>query len=337
LRLNSIITVIRFFSGNNPLNVIILFFLGILIKLPNFITPVIPVPDATDSFLYIELLKALQPTGSAFPLLYPILAYILLFTQAITFNGLISDQKLFPSPNYLLALSYLLITSIVPEWNVLSPVLIINTIMVLAWPRMVGLYNHPKPKTVLFNIGFGFGITSFFYFPSAYLLLLLIVALVLFRPFHLTEWLVTVLGILTPFYFLLVYFFVFDHWEMVQRVIPKQILRLPTVTFDWKFWVEFALITFPLSIGLLMSARYSSRMLVQTRKSWNFMVFYLIIALFIPFINSFAGLTHWVLAVVPISLFLAAFYYYPKRKTFPELIFWLSLLWIMANYAVLNS
>jgi hypothetical protein len=208
---------------------------------------------------------------------------------------------------------------------------------VWAWPRMVGLYNHPKPKTVLFNIGFGFGLCSFFYFPSAYLLLLLIVALILFRPFYLTEWLIAILGILTPFYFLLVYFFVWDKWAMVKGVVPAQYLRLPDVVFNWEFWVKFSLIVFPLAIGLLMNRRYSSRLLVQIRKSWNFMVFYLIIALFIPFINSFQGLTHWVLAVVPISLFHAAFYYYPKNKKFPELIFWLSLAWIVANYAILNS
>ncbi len=335
--LNSTTTVIRFFSGNNPLNVITLFFLGIFIKLPYFITPVIPQAGTTDGFLYVELLKTLQQTGSAFPALYPVLAYILLFTQAITFNGLINDQKLFVSPNYLLALSYLLITSIVPEWNVLSPVLIINTILVWAWPRMVGLYNHPKPKTVLFNIGLGFGISSFFYFPSVFLLLLLIVALLLFRPFYVTEWLVAILGILTPFYFLLVYFFVWDHWETVYSLVPKQSLRLPTVTFNWKFWVEFSLIIFPLIIGLLMSLKFSARMLVQTRKSWSYMMFYLIIAMFIPFINSYAGLTHWILAVVPVSLFHAAFYFYPKKKKFSELIFWLSLIWIVANYAVLNS
>ncbi|HTH32075.1 MAG TPA: hypothetical protein VL946_12070, partial [Lacibacter sp.] len=112
---------IRFFSGNNPLNVIILFFLGLLIKLPYFITPVIPKPDVTDGFLYIELLKTLQQTGSVFPVVYSVIAYLLLFTQAITFNGLVNDQKLFSNPNYLLALSYLVITSVVPEWNVLSP------------------------------------------------------------------------------------------------------------------------------------------------------------------------------------------------------------------------
>ncbi len=328
---------IRFFSGNNPLNVVILFFIGLLIKLPYFITPVIPQANVTDGFLYIELLKALQTSGAALPIIYPIISFLLLFTQAITFNGLVNDQKLFSSPNYLLALSYLVVTSVVPEWNVLSPALIINTILVWAWPRMVGLYNHPKPKTVLFNIGFGFGICSFFYFPSAYLLLLLIVALLLFRPFYLTEWVVAILGILTPFYFLLVYLFVWDRWHMVEAVIPAQYLRLPDVLFDWQFWVTFSLVVFPLVIGLLMSSRYSSRLLVQIRKSWNFMIFYLIIALFIPFINSFQGLTHWILAVVPISLFQAAFYFYPKKKRFPELIFWLSLIWIVANYAILNS
>lgn len=328
---------IRFFSGNNPLNVIILFFLGLLIKLPYFITPVIPKPDVTDGFLYIELLQTLQQSGAVFPVLYSIIAYMLLFTQAITFNGLVNDQKLFATPNYLLALSYLVITSVMPEWNVLSPALIINTILVWAWPRMVGLYNHPKPKTVLFNIGFGFGLCSFFYFPSAYLLLLLIVALILFRPFYLTEWLIAILGILTPFYFLLVYFFVWDKWAMVKAVVPAQYLRLPDVSFNWEFWVKFSLVVFPLVVGLLMSRSHSSRLLVQTRKSWNFMIFYLIISLFIPFINSFQGLTHWVLAVVPISLFHAAFYFHPKKKTFPELIFWLSLIWIIANYVILNS
>ncbi|MFT3844453.1 MAG: hypothetical protein QM725_05330 [Lacibacter sp.] len=327
---------IRYFSSNNPLNVIILFFLGILIRLPYFISPVMPQTSETDGVLYGLLIKALHSTGMVFPFVYPVIVYLLVFTQAIMFNGLINEQKLFHTPNYLLALYYLVITAIVPEWNVLSPVLIINTVLVWAWPGMVGLYHQSNPKTVLYNIGFGFGLTAFFYFPSVYLLLLLIVALLLFRPFYLTEWLIAILGILSPFYFLLVYLFVWDHWYLIAKVIPPQTLRLPSVSFDWKFWVELGLIVIPLLVGLLISFNSSSRMLVQTRKSWNFMVFYLIIALFIPFMNSYAGLTHWVLAVIPVSLFHAAFGFFPKKKIFPELFFWLSLVWIVTNYVVLN-
>jgi hypothetical protein len=329
--------VIRYFSGNNPLNVILLFFAGIFLKLPYFITPVIPVAHSTDGFFYVEFLRVLKPAGAVLPVIYTIIAYLLLFTQAVTFNGLINGQKLFTTPNYLLALSYILISSIVPEWNVLSPALIINTILVLVWPYMVGLFNHPKPKHVLFNIGFGFALCSIVYFPSIYLLVLLLIALLLFRPFYLTEWLITLLGVLTPVYFLLVYFFVWDHWDKVNTIIRPQYFKLPILYINWRFWTTIILIVFPVVIGFLLSSKYSVRLLVQTRKSWSFMMFYLIIAIIIPFINSSGGLSNWVLAIVPLSLFYAAFCFYPRNKRLPEIIFWLSTGWIIANYVLLNS
>ncbi len=327
---------IRYFSGNNPLNVILLFFTGILIRLPHFITPVIPQPVKTDGLLYIQLMKALQPAGAVFPVIYPLIAYVLLFTQAVTFNGLINNQKLFPTPNYLLALTYLLVTSVVPQWNVLSPVLIINTVLVWAWPGMVGLFNSAKPKSVLFNIGFGFAVCSFFYTPSVYLLLLLFVALILFRPFYLTEWLIAILGVLTPYYFLLIYLFVWNKWKLVYQLVQPQSFRLPQQKFDWIFWTQLCFVGLPLIIGFLMSLRLAARMLVQIRKSWRFMMFYLVIALLIPFINCYNGLSNWILAAVPVSLFHAVFYYYPRKKRFPEIIFWLTIAWIIANYLLLN-
>jgi hypothetical protein len=324
--------VIRFFSGNNPLNVLILFFLGILIKLPYFLAPVIPQQTLTDGFFYLELIRNLKPAGDIFPGLYPILAYLLLFTQAVTFNGLINSQKLFSSPNLLLALAYLLITSIIPSWNVLSPGLIINSVMVWAWPKMVGLYHNPKPKGNLFNLGFGFGICSFVYFPSVYFLVLLIVALLLFRSVDLSEWLVTIVGVLTPFYFLVIYFFVWDRWQQVSKIIPSHRISLPVTEYNWKFWADLVLINLPLLIGVIISQRFSERMVVHVRKSWSFMLFYLLVALFLPFINSNAGFSHFIMAIVPISIFHAAFYAYPRKKSLPELFVWLTLIWVYTNY-----
>lgn len=307
-------------------------FLGILLKLPYFLMPVIPQAATTDGFLYIQFLKWLQVPGSAAPVIYPVIAYILLFTQAVTFNGLINDLKLFPSPNYLIGFAYLLITSIIPGWNTLSPALIINSIMVAILPSMIGLYHNQKPKGLLFNIGFGFGICSFIYFPSVYLIMLLIIALALFRPVQITEWLVTIVGLLTPFYFLLVYFFVWDQWKQVYNIIPKHRLFLPHIQYNWQFWLSISLLLFPLLVGLLLSLNYSSRMVAHIRKSWNLMVWYLGVALFIPFINNNAGLGHFIMAAVPMSIFIAAFYFYPRKKAFFEFIIWLSIAWIGWQY-----
>jgi hypothetical protein len=328
--------VIRFFSGNNPLNVLILFFLGILIKLPSFLVPVVPSGSDTDGFLYIALLNLLSHPAIYFPLLYPILSYLLLFTQAVTFNGLVNQQKLFQQPNYLVAFAYILLTSLVPDWNVLSPGLIINTIMVYAWPGMVGLYNHPKPGGPLFNIGFGFAICSFFYFPAILFWILLIAALLIFRPVILTEWLIALLGALTPFYFVLIYLYVWDHWSLLHTMFPGFQFRLPVFHMDWKIWVPFLLVNLPLIAGLYLSFQYSGRLLVHVRKSWRFMLFYLLTAFFMPFLNNNGGFSQFIIALVPVSLFYASFFYFPRKKGVPGLVVWLSVLWIFINYCVFH-
>lgn len=306
--------------------------MGILLKLPFFLQPVVPQYEDGDGFLYVSLLQALQPAGAVFPWLYPILSFLLLFIQAVTFNGLINNQKLFPQQHLLPAFSFILITSIVPDWNILSPGLIINTILVWAWPRMVGLYQNTHPKQNLFNLGFGFGICSFIYFPAVYYLALLIVALAIYRPFYISEWLVTLVGLLTPFYFVLVYFFVWDQWQLAHTLIPAHYLRLPQISFNSDFWITVVLIVLPFILGLLMSARFVGRMLVHARKSWSFMLVYLVISLLLPFVNSQGGLLHFVLAAVPISFFHAGFYSAPRKKWFPELFVWLSIAWVVINY-----
>lgn len=323
---------IRFFSGNNPLNLFVLLFLGILLKMPFFMEPVTPVAQVSDGFLYRQILSWLQQPGSYFPVLYPIIAYLLLFIQAVTLNGFVNDQKLFPTANFLIALAYLLLSSLVPEWNTLSPGIIINTIMVAVLPSMISLYHSRNVKGLLFNTGFGFGIASFIYFPSIYFIFLLIAALALFRPIQLTEWLVTLIGVLTPFYFLFVYFFVWDQWQRVYEIVPVHQLSLPAGYGHWSFWVMLGLLLLPALIGFFMSNRYSLRLVVQGRKSWGLLLYYLLLALFIPFINHHGNMGYFILAAVPLSIYAAAFYAFPSRKTIPELSIWLSIGWIIWSY-----
>lgn len=294
--------------------------------------PLQPQLHPSDGFLYRQLIHLLQQPGIAFPLLYPIIAYFLLFIQAVSLNGFVNDQKLFPSSNFLLALAYMIITSLVPEWNTLSPGIIINTIMVAVLPSMISLYHHQKVKGVLFNVGFGFGICSFIWFPSVYLMLLLIVALALFRPFQITEWIVTVIGLLTPFYFLSVYFFVWDQWDKVYEIMPFHKFSFPAIQDQWKFWTLITLILFPALIGFIMSNRYIVRLVVQGRKSWGLIIYYLLIGLFIPFINNQHGMSPYIIAAMPLSIYVAAFYVFPLGKRVPELLVWLSFAFIAWQY-----
>lgn len=293
--------------------------------------PHIPAANPADGFLFYELLQALQKPGTLFPVIYPVIAFLLLITQSLTLNRLMNEQKLMYTSHYLVAMAYLLVTSLIPEWNYLSSALIVNTVMVWAWPRMVSLYNNPNSKTLLFNIGAGFGICSFFYLPSLFLLALLIVAILVFRPFRITEWLVALMGILTPYYFLFVYLFMTDQLNFAE-LIPKFSFTNPGFKLNYLFWIRMVLLFFPLLVGMYFIQANTGRMLIQVRKSWALMSFYLIIACLIPFFNSTSTYSYWMLSAVPFAAFHAAAYLYPKRHAFPNYLHWIMILFIIIAF-----
>ena len=204
--------------------------------MPHFSETAIPYESAEAGFLYKMMYQWIAAASAFFSGSSTIIAYLLIFLQAITLNGLVNEQKLFSQPHYLTAFCYLLISSMYPAWTVFSPGLVINTFLVWAWAKMVSLHLHSAPKGALFNLGLGFGICSFIYFQSVYLMLLMFVALFLFRPFKINEWLVTIMGLLTPYYFLLIYFFVWGKWEAVRQIIPPQSIGFPSLYMNSRMW-----------------------------------------------------------------------------------------------------
>ena len=103
------------FKANNPYNSFLLLLYGILLKLPMFLHPAVPVAQQTDGYLYRQMLLQLNYAGSVLPGIYPLISFLLLYTQAISFNQMANGQRLMQKPNYLPAMSYLLITSLFPE------------------------------------------------------------------------------------------------------------------------------------------------------------------------------------------------------------------------------
>ena len=52
------------------------------------------------------------PFGVAFPSVYLVITFILLYTRAVSFNKMINELRLMQRPNYLAGMGYLLLTSL---------------------------------------------------------------------------------------------------------------------------------------------------------------------------------------------------------------------------------
>jgi len=315
------------FKANNPYNTFLMLIYGILLKLPMFLHPKVPQEQLIDGFLYRVLLKWLQPIAGGFPVLYAIIAFLLLYTQAVSFNKMVNELRLMQRPNYLTGMSYLLVTSLFTEWNMLSSPLIINTLLIWVWARMSALHNDTSPKTTLFNIGIAIGVSTFFYFPSIAFVALVIFGLAIIRPFKLSEWVISLMGIITPYYFLLAWAFLSDRWK--QYHFPGIAFTSPK--FNQNSWSYLAIVIVILTsiTGFIYVQQNFRRQLIQARKSWNLIFLYLVAAVFIPFINATHTFEYWILCAVPLSALLGAAFLYPNKKTFPLVLHWLMVAFVI--------
>jgi hypothetical protein len=317
------------FKANNPYNTFLLLIYGLLLKMPMFLHPVIPTVQQTDGFLFKALLTQLTSTiGNTVTVIYPFITFLLLYTQAVTFNKVANDERLMQKPNYLIGMAYLLITSLFKEWNILSAPLIVNTLLIWVWANMSGMYNTKNAKSTLFNIGIAIGVSTFFYFPSIAFSILIIVGLTVTRPFRLAEWLLALLGIITPYYFLLAYVFLTD--KLKGYKLPDFSIGFPK--FYESRWALAAIIIVLAAtlIGLFYIQKNFRRQLVQSRKSWNLVFLYFLVAVFIPFINATHTFQYWILCAVPLSAFVGSAFLYPERKWFPLFLHWLMVAFVIA-------
>ena len=309
------------FRLNNPFNTFLLLIYGLLLKLVWFIHPQVPVVLTSDGYLYNRVLTFVKPVLDRYPVAYSLITFLLLYSQAISFNRLINNRRMMQKPNYLPGMSYLLITSFFPEWNIFSSALILNSMLIWLWAKISNLYNNPHAKTTLYNTGLMLGISMFFYFPSIAFSLLVIFALIITRPFKIEEWFVAILGILTPWYLLFAWLFLTN--ALYSYNIPHIKANYAFMIRNREYYIGILILLFTAVMGGLFVQITARKQLVQVRKNWGLLLLYFVAALLIPFVSSVYNFQYWILAAVPVSAFVSYFFFYPTKKWFPLSIHWL--------------
>ncbi len=319
---------IGIFKQKNPANILLLLVFGVLIKLPLFLHPHIIEGRDGDGVLYHIILKFLESTGKSSPVIYSFLAFGLLFLQSLVLTRFMNTQRMISQPTYFPGMAYLLITSLIPEWNIFSAPLIVNTFLVFVLSGLFRIYNQENARGAIFNIGLALGISSFVFFPSITFIAWILLALMVMRPFRLTEWLICLLGATTPFYFYAVYLFIGDQWNW-DTLWPYFSISLPSVRQSaWLAGSAF-LLSVPFLAGAYFIQNSLRRMLIHVRKGWSLLLLYILGAIFIPFVNSSDTFENWVIVAIPFAAFHASAYLYSTYRIFPLVLFWLTVAFIL--------
>ena len=319
---------VALFKDRTAVSIVWLIVLSIIIHSHFSLFPPQVVAQGNDGLISVYLKKYLTELHlGAIVLIY----FLLILTQALHLNFIFNDQKMFSRSNYLTAMTYVLLTAVFNEWNQLMPALIANSVLIWLYSKIIKLYNNPNPKSLLFNIGLIIGACILLYHPTGLLIIVAMFALLVLRPFRLTEWLVMLMGVLAPFYFLGVYLFLTDNFNHLAVYLPTWQLNLPDVANQVFFFISIGLIILFLFIGIFQWQDKNRRMLIHIRKNWGVLIAMLFVMLPLPFINKNANLESLLMWTIPVSPFIANAFLAPKNNTFPNIMFWLLVLAAAVN------
>ena len=319
---------VALFKDRSPATILWLFLLSVVVHSQFLIVPPKIVGVEEDGIISMVLNKYVSLLN---PLIITILYHAIVLLQALRLNYLFTDNRMFSKVNYLTAMVYILLTGIFQEWSYLTPALIANAMIIWLFAKIVRLYNTQKPLTLIFNIGLIIGATILSYHPTALLILVAFFALLIVRPLLVNEWLVLLMGVATPFYFLISYLYLTDQLFRTIGFIPRWELNLPDLNPTILFFVTVGIVVLILFIGIFYFQSENRRLLIQVRKNWIVLQLMVFVMLFIPFINKNAGMDTFLLLLVPLSPFMAKGFFAPKRDTLPNIMFWCLLALVLIN------
>ncbi len=260
-----------------------------------------------------------------------IIYMIALLLQAIRLNFLFNEIKLFQQSDYTVAMSYVLLSGLFTSWCYLTPAILANFLLIWLVIKIVQLYNRPNPKEVLFNIGILVGISIIAYHPIALIIIIIIFALAILRPFKLQEWFVLIMGILVPYYFLGAWLFVTDQLDSLVQYLPKIHFEIPALIFNKNFIISLSVFALSFLTGFIYWQQFNSRLVIQIRKNWSVLLLMSLFLFTVPFVFKGSGIQACFLCLVPVSAIVSNAFSYPRRPIIPNLLFLLMITAIVYN------
>lgn len=305
----------RFLKGNQPLVLIFIFVIGFGLWIHSFIAPIgMALPD--DAYP-MPIAKLLYSTFGKQTMGAIIIACILVIAQGlllILFNKryIVINQR-----TYLPAFFYVLIVSAFVPLQRLSSALVGLFFIYFAIFFIFSIYRKEFALNKLYFASLFISFASLLWAPYAMFFLILLVSLVILRPFIGREWIVSLIGFLTPFFFVFVYYFVFEDNELNNLYVTLSYNFSLIKEFNalhYSYYIFYGILVLLIVVASITILKNYQKKKIMVRKFftlnwWFFVIFLLAFVLF-------KNLGYEILFVIsiPISFLLSDYFYMVKKE-----------------------
>ena len=242
---------------------------------------------------------------------------LIILIEAFGLNKIISNLRLFEKTGFLPSLCFILLTNLIP-YPYQGQMLLINGALLLSLYYVISAFKKEKANGTILLAGFFAGIAAGFN-NNFILFIWLTIALFAMRPASLREWLLSTIGFVLPFYFMISILYLND------KIGSSTILQFPTIntsiselsSYTWLRSLSFVGIAI---IGLLFSVQSMRKLLIQARNTFvvAYQLFFITLISCVLALNQFPFNLY--LITTPATILIISIFTTYKRQLLPNLI-----------------
>lgn len=268
---------VKTFKKNYPLQLVLLAIIPLLLWIPAFISS----PDVVSTSFDMPIYKLIYSIFSPLKLLSTILAFALVLLQGLLINNIFSYNQLCPKTTFLPAFIYILLLSSNYSSMTISPILISNTFILFAILFLFRSYDKRDGVDEIYNTNLFVSLAALTFLPSVLLIIWVWFSLLNYKQYKWRYWIISVLGLLTPLIFLIIYYFLKDQLILRLNSFLESFSHLPNIYFYLKpihvvFYIAMALFGL---ITLYNTLANKSENNISFRKKTNVIAIYSLMAL----------------------------------------------------------
>ena len=245
--------------------------------------------NINSSFAYTLVYQEFE----GFPILNRILGFLIVTVLVFVISRIFNANDFYSKEN---AIPSLILIIMIGAWNgfhFFSPIYFSLILLLMAISRILKIYHQKSVIRELFDASFLIGLAALFYYPIILFGLSIWGFLMISRSFNLREFIIPLVGLLLPFYFLWVAFYYFEIPLDFFRLTPASEVKslLFQVGLTQRLYLVITLILLMFSLFYLF--RVLDRAKVKVQYARKFLLLF--------FLNGI--LVYWI-----------SLYYYPIRE-----------------------
>ncbi|HMY85088.1 MAG TPA: DUF6427 family protein [Saprospiraceae bacterium] len=291
---------LELFRRDQPIGYIFLFLYTILLRAPTFISETNWSPLASSAFSNLVYNMtgytsvAAQVTGT-----------VLIFIHAVLINMMVAENRITRENSLFPGLFYVLFSTLLPDFNYLSPALMANTFIILTLYNIFNSYKKSGNCSEVFNAGIFIGIAMLFDFSYAIFLICGFVGLLIVRSFRFVERIQFLLGFVIPIFLGGTYYFWMGHLDDFLQTFTTNISWL-----DWagninsQFFLKVGILIFLMLFVIFNYSNYGKKNNVHAMRKVDVMFWFLILPVTTFLFQTGIRLDHALIVAPPMGILL---------------------------------